>query len=399
MLWFLTQQFVLVLITAIAFGVFGWWLRPKFEKVGATRAEVDAERGKNQTLEERARKAEAEAKAATSELASLKGSSVSRSELDAAKKAVAEEQAKSESLQVQLKKARELQVASESRNNDAGKSTLGKVFALENEVASLREQAARDRQAAADALGQVEHLKASAPGKPEEMSALETELMQARRAFTASENAASEASRERDKSNVEATKMRDKLKVLEGELAIARGNAKPGAAASAENDAGGLRISLAAAESKAAEAMRSISIARDEAFALRSKVGLLEAELSEAKSSIQAPATEGDIEHVRDSWHASQAEADTAKQAYSTAASQIIVMRTEISALKAQIDKLHAQHGTVAADERRITTSPSAPPQAPTVAEAAAEMPAAAADAEEPVNPAPDSEADLPPVA
>lgn len=395
MLWFLTQQFVLILITAAAFGFFGWWLRPKFQKVGATRAEVDAERGKTQGLEDRARKAEAEAKSAAGELASLKSSSVARSELDAAKKAVADEIAKSESLQVQLKKARELQIASEARNNDAGKATLGKVFALENEIASLREQGARDRQAALDAAAEVQQVKDSAPGKPSEMAALETELMQARRAFTTSENNAAAASAERDKANIEATKMRDKLKVLEGELAIARGNAKPGAAAAATNDASSLRVALAAAESKAAEALRSVSIARDEAFALRAKVGLLEAELSEAQSTIQAPATEGDIEHVRNSLHASQAEADAAKAAYNNAASQVVVLRTEVSALKAQIDKLHAAAGTVAShDEHRIATSPSAPP---TVAAAASEPPVPAVA--EPVAPAPESEADLPPVA
>ncbi len=395
MLWFLTQQFVLILITAVAFGIFGWWLRPKFEKVGATRAEVDAERGKTQGLEDRARKAEAEAKSAAGELASLKASSVSRSELDAAKKALAEEQAKGESLQVQLKKARELQVASEARNNDAGKATLGKVFALENEIASLREQGARDRQAALDAVAQVQQVRESAPGKPSEMAALETELMQARRAFTTSENNAMAASAERDKANIEATKMRDKLKVLEGELAIARGNAKPGAAAASATDASSLRVALAAAESKAAEALRSVSIARDEAFALRTKVGLLEAELSEAQSTIQAPATEGDIEHVRKSLHDSQEEADAAKQAHQLAASQVVVLRTEVSALKAQIDRLHALHGTAGSDVPNIATSPSAPP---TVAEAAAETPVAATEAT-PKGPAPESEADLPPVA
>ncbi len=392
MLWFLTQQFVLILITAAAFGVFGWWLRPKFQKVGATRAEVDAERGKVQGLEDRARKAEAEAKSATGELATLKSSSVSRSELDAAKKAVADEIVKSESLQVQLKKARELQSASESRNNDAGKATLGKVFALENEIASLREQGARDRQAAVDAAAQVQQLKDSAPGKPSELAAVETELMQARRAFTTSENNAAAAFAERDKANIEATKMRDKLKVLEGELAIARGNAKPGAAAAAGADASTLRVSLAAAESKAAEALRSVSIARDEAFALRTKVGLLEAELSEAQSTIQAPATEGDIEHVRNSLHVSQAEADAAKAAYNNAASQVVVLRTEVSALKAQIDKLHAAQAAAAA------AAPAPVNTAPTVAEAAAESPATATEPT-PKGPAPESEADLPPVA
>jgi len=389
MLWFLTQQFVLILITAAAFGALGWWLRPKFQKVGATRAEVDAERGKVQGLEDRARKAEAEAKAASGELAALKSSSVAVSELNAAKKAVADEILKAESLQVQLKKARELQSASEARNNDAGKATLSKVYALENELAGLREQAARDRQAAQDAAVQVQQLKDSAPGKPSELAAVETELMQARRAFTTSENNAAAASAERDKANVEATKMRDKLKVLEGELAIARGNAKPGAAAAAGADASGLRVALAAAESKAAEALRSVSIARDEAFALRTKVGLLEAELDEAKGTIQAPATEGDIEHVRNSLHVSQAEADAAKAAYNAAASQVVVLRTEVSALKAQIDKLHAAQS--AAAPAHVTT-------APTVAEAAAEPPTPSTETA-PKGPEPESEADLPPVA
>ena len=395
MLWFLTQQFVLVLITAIAFGTFGWWLRPKFQKVGATRAEVDAERGKNQAIEDRARKADAEAKAAASELAALKSSSVARTELDAAKKALADEQTKSESLQVQLKKARELQIAAEGRNTDSSKAIQSKIFTLENELAGLREQSARDRQAAADAAVQVQEAKASVPGKPEEMAALETELMQARRAFTTSENNAAAAASERDKANIEATKVRDKLKVLEGELAIARGNARPGAAAAVENDASSLRVSLAAAESKAAEALRSISIARDEAFALRTKVGLLEAELDEAKGAIQAPATEGDIEHVRNSLHASEAEAAAAKQARGLAAAQVVVLRTEVSALKVQLDKLHAAHGTVHVDAPNIATSPSAPP-AP--APAAVEAPAPVVAEETPVTP-PEGEAGLPPVA
>ena len=395
MFWFLTQQFVLVLITAALFGYFGWWLRPKFQKVGATRAEVDAERGKNQGLEDRARKAESEAKAISAELSALKSSSVPRSELDAAKKAAADEVARAESLNVQLKRARELQIAAEGRNTDASKATQTKIFNLENELAALREQAARDRQSAVEAVAAAEQAKANVPGKSSEFAALEAELLVARRDLTASQNQASEARRDKDKADIEATKMRDKVKVLEGELAIARGNAKPGVAAASENDASSLRVSLAAAESKAAEALRSVSIARDEAFNLRAQVGVLEKELDEARSAIQAPATEADIEVVRNSLHASQAEADEAKRAHQAAASQVVVLRTEISALKAQIDKMHALHGTVHVEAPNIATSPSAPPPAPTPAPAPEPVPAPAPVAVEP-EPAPTPEATEP---
>lgn len=399
MFWFLTQQFLVILITAIAFGIFGWWLRPKFEKVGATRAEVDAERGKNQALEDRARKAEGEAKAASSELASLKASSVPRAELDAAKKALADEQARGENVQVQLKKAREAQNAAESRNTDAGKASKAKVFALENELATLREQAARDRQAAADAKAESDRHKANVPGKPAELAALEAELLLARRNFTASENTATEARRERDKSEAETLKLRDKIKVLEGELAVARGKAKPGAAP--EADPASLRVALAAAEAKAADALRSVTIARDEAFSLRTRVGLLEAELAEAAGNVDAPATESDIEVVRNALHASQAEADEAKKEAGLNASQIVVLRTEISSLKTQLEKLRI------AAEAAATAAPApapAPHAAPTVAEAAMAIhppvgePAVPAEPSAPA-PAPEAEADLPPVA
>ena len=343
MSWFLIQQFVLLLITAGIFAVFGWWLRPKFQKIGATRAEVDAERGKNQTLEDRARKAEAESKASTTELAALKGSSVPRSELDAAKKALADEQTKSESLQVQLKKARELQIAAETRNTGASKGTQAQVFLLENELANIREQAARDRQAAVDAQAEIGRVRASMPGKTDEVAALETELMQARRAFTTSENAASEAKRARDVAEVDAGKMRDKLKVLEGELAIARGNARPGSKASDEAaPVAQSHPSIAAAESRATEALRSMTIAREEAIALRDRVTALEAELIEAKEAIPDPATETDIDHVRNALHKAEAEVTETKQAYSKAASDLVVQRTQISALNAEIEKLKA---------------------------------------------------------
>ncbi len=400
MFWFLTQQFLVILITAIAFGIFGWWLRPKFQKVGATRAEVDAERGKNQALEDRARKAEGEAKAASAELASLKSSSVSRAEFEAARKALADEQARGENVQVQLRKAREAQNAAEARNSDAGKASQAKVFALENELAGLREQAARDRQAAVDARAESDRHKANVPGKPAELAALEAELLLARRNFTASENTASEARRERDKSEADMLKLRDKIKVLEGELAVARGNAKPGAA-TPESDPASIRVALIAAEAKAADALRSVTIARDEAFALRTRVGLLEAELAEAASNVDAPATESDIEVVRNALHASQAEADEARKAANLSASQAVVLRTEISSLKLQLEKLRVAAEAAAASAPAGVPAAPSQPHPPTVAEAAMAVHASSPESGAPAqpSPAPEGEADLPPVA
>ena len=372
MYWFLAQQFVLLLVTAGIFAYFGWWLRPKFQKVGATRAEVDAERGKNQALEDRARKAEAEGKASTAELAALKTSTVPRSELDAAKKALADEQTKSESLQTQLKKARELQIAAESRNTGASKGAQAQVFMLENELAGIREQAARDRQAAIDAQAELERFKANMPGKSDEVTALETELMQARRAFTTSENAAFEAKRARDVAEVDAGKMRDKLKVLEGELAIARGNARAGGAASAEApQAAPSYPAIAAAEARATEALRSMAIAREEAIALRDRVTALEAQLVEAKEAIPDPATETDIDHVRNALHKSEAEASEAKQAHAKAASDLVVQRTQISALQAEIEKLKAAAHATPAPAPAPAPAPVAEAPAAPVAESA----------------------------
>ena len=98
---------------------------------------------------------------------------------------------------------------------------------------------------------------------------------------------------------------------------------------------------------------------------------------------------------MRKSLHDSQEEADAAKQAHQLAASQVVVLRTEVSALKAQIDRLHSLHGTAGSEQPNIATSPSAPP---TVAAAAATPPSPATEPT-PKGPAAESEADLPPVA
>lgn len=148
----LSQVLPQLAIIAALCGFIGWSLRGRSQKPAETVAktkprEKGSDRVKN--LETTLEKSKAAHKALKAELEELQSSSVSRSELDAAKAeleasrlAGETESRKISSLEAELKKAQETIRHLNARGTEANKAEKDRNFALENELSKTRQQLA-----------------------------------------------------------------------------------------------------------------------------------------------------------------------------------------------------------------------------------------------------------------
>ena len=313
--WFLIKLFGLLSLTAVLFSLFGWWLRCKLGKCGATKAELDAAIARASLLEGRLSKAESDAKSSAAALASLKESAIDRkaaaAELAAIQQSLNAEKELNGSLSIQLKKAREATIAAEAKINEAGKSVQARAFDLENQLSKAREEAGRAQQAAEQARAALAEHKASNSSGTEELKNLENQILGFRAQANKARQTTEEAQAARDAAIADLAIARDnvtrlttelaeakakagvphdpnapsedQLKVLRG--AIARAQQEREAAVAAHRaDVADLRQQLAAATS-AAPVVASLAPANDEsAAALQSA--------KDAEAAAQARATE-----------------------------------------------------------------------------------------------------------
>lgn len=225
--WFLIKLLGLLSLTAVLFAIFGWWLRCKLCKCGATKAELDAATARAGQLEARVSKAESEAKSSAAALASLKDSAVDRktaaAELDAVQRSLTAEKEINASLSTQLKKAREATIAAEARINDAGKSLQARAFDLENQLTKAREEANRAQQSAEEARAALADYKASNSSSSDELKNLENQMLGLRAQANKSRQATEEAQAARDAAIADLAIARDNVTRLTTELSEAKG--------------------------------------------------------------------------------------------------------------------------------------------------------------------------------
>jgi len=225
--WFLIKLLGLLSLTAVLFAIFGWWLRCKLCKCGATKAELDAATARAGQLEARVSKAESEAKSSAAALASLKDSAVDRktaaAELDAVQRSLTAEKEINASLSTQLKKAREATIAAEARINDAGKSLQARAFDLENQLTKAREEANRAQQSAEEARAALADYKASNSSSSDELKNLENQMLGLRAQASKSRQATEEAQAARDAAIADLAIARDNVTRLTTELSEAKG--------------------------------------------------------------------------------------------------------------------------------------------------------------------------------
>ncbi len=374
--WFLFRLLPLLALTAVIFGYIGWWLRNKSGKWGATIQELEAERAKTGPLEERARKAEAERKAALSELEKIKAAPADNSAIESVKAALAEEKTRTDNLTVQLKKARESSAAAEARSSEAGKAAQAKAFELENQLARLREEAARATQEAVDARASLDRVKATDSTAANEIKALENQMLGLRTATAKAEKAADEVKAARDAAIADLTAARARITQLEEENAQARQRAGAAASAAAapvaalaaaapapqprgisEEQFNAVRSALTNAQNERDAAVRAKASAEAEAEELRSKADALATELAQQQ---QAASSAGEADTLRKAL----AEAEAAQSASSNEAG---ALRNQLVEARTRIAELEAAHALTAAAAAAPTIAASAPETTPAI--------------------------------
>ena len=151
-LWFLIKLLPLLGVTAVLFGLFGWWLRRKFHapvvvsnKPAAAPDDLPA-RDRVKKLEHALTKSEAAQKALKHDLEALHAKTVSKAALDKATRELADVQHRLESdvkriqaLEADLKKARDAVNTLNSNAAEANKGQRERTFTLENELSKTRE--------------------------------------------------------------------------------------------------------------------------------------------------------------------------------------------------------------------------------------------------------------------
>lgn len=330
--WFLIKLFGLLSLTAVLFAIFGWWLRCKLCKCGATKAELDAATARAGQLEARVSKAESEAKSSAAALASLKDSAVDRktaaAELDAVQRSLTAEKEINTSLSTQLKKAREATIAAEARINDAGKSLQARAFDLENQLTKAREETSRANQAAEEAKAALAAYKSSNSSSSEELKNLENQMLGLRAQANKARQTTEEAQAARDAAVADLAIARDNVTRLTSELSEAK--AKSGVPhdphAPSEDQLKVLRGAIARAQQE-----REAAVA-----AHRAEVADLRQQLAAAASA--APIAASLAPASDDSAAALQAakDAEAAAQARATdLAARVQSLESELASLKA----------------------------------------------------------------
>jgi hypothetical protein len=141
-LFFIAQQLVVIAITALLFFAFGWWLRCKLKKCGATLAELEAEKNRARGNDSRLKEAESRAKLAEEALVKAKTQSSSQlvgmvpeADLTKAQNALTDERRKASELQAKIQ-----------RSDDGYKALQSaelKIIDLQNDLSKAREEAMR----------------------------------------------------------------------------------------------------------------------------------------------------------------------------------------------------------------------------------------------------------------
>ena len=144
LLFFIAKQLVVIAITALLFFAFGWWLRCKLNKCGATLAELEAERNRSKANDGRIKEAEARVKQAEEAIAKAKAEAsaklvgmVPEASLTLAQNALTDERRKASELQAKIQ-----------RSDDGYKALQNaetKINDLQNELSKAREEAVRLR--------------------------------------------------------------------------------------------------------------------------------------------------------------------------------------------------------------------------------------------------------------
>jgi fused signal recognition particle receptor len=150
-LWYIIKLLPLLALTAVLFGVLGWWLRRKFHApvVSSHKPQVQDDlpaRERVKKLEHALAKSEAAQKAIKHDLETLQAKTVSKQALDKASKELADAQhrldadlKRIQTLEVELKKTRETLNTLNSATAEANKGQRDRTFVLENELSKTRE--------------------------------------------------------------------------------------------------------------------------------------------------------------------------------------------------------------------------------------------------------------------
>jgi predicted flap endonuclease-1-like 5' DNA nuclease len=141
-LFFIAKQLLVIAITALLFFAFGWWLRCKLNKCGATLAELEAERTRAKANDNRLKEAETRAKQAEEAIAKVKTEASSRlvgmvpeADLTKAQNALTDEKRKASELQSKIQRSDD--------GYKALKSAELKIIDLQNDLSKAREEAMR----------------------------------------------------------------------------------------------------------------------------------------------------------------------------------------------------------------------------------------------------------------
>ena len=150
-LWFIITLLPLLAVTAVLFGLFGWWLRRKFHApvVSSSKPHVQDDlpaRERVKKLEHSLTKSEAAQKSLRHELETLQAKTVSKQVLDKASKDLTDaqhrleaDQKRIQALEADLKKARETLNTLNSATAEANRGQRDRTFILENELSKTRE--------------------------------------------------------------------------------------------------------------------------------------------------------------------------------------------------------------------------------------------------------------------
>ena len=237
-LFFIVKQLLVIAITALLFFAFGWWLRCKLNKCGATLAELETERTRAKANDNRLKEAETRAKQAEEAIAKVKTEASSRlvgmvpeADLTKAQNALTDEKRKASELQAKIQ-----------RSDDGYKALQNaelKIIDLQNELSKAREEAMRLRtQSASPALNldtdaELARMKNTvrtaetmagderrrATELQKEVAALTEKLEKAKQGDTSSKATAPESSL-KSKADADLASAKAALKALEATLAV-----------------------------------------------------------------------------------------------------------------------------------------------------------------------------------
>jgi chromosome segregation ATPase len=306
-LFLLLENLVFIVITAVVFAVLGWWMRGKKTKPGPSRqADSTAERNRLRGVEDRLKKAEADAASAAAHLAELQKSSAPRSELAAAQTALAAEKERADGLNAQLKKQREQQQATETRKTDSGKAQQNRVFELENQLAKSREEVARAKLAAEEARAEISKVKGAGSSSAKEIKDLQNQVLGLRTTAQAATKSLDELRATHETATVELKAARDRIAQIERDLAAAQARSRiadknaPAAAALStprgisEEQFAAVRSALVNAQRDRDAAQSKCDDAVEEAEAARAEVKDLKARLAQLTGDEGTPRGTGD---------------------------------------------------------------------------------------------------------